>query len=68
MSNNVNDEHLELIGATINEIIGIRNRFADYIAKYEVWDFLTVGEAQFMNDISTACQKFLDTPKPKKED
>lgn len=61
MSNPSNDNHEEILAAFMHEIVAMRNRFADYIAKYEVWDFLSVGEAQFMNEISEACQKFIDT-------
>ena len=61
MSHPVNDEHMEVLGAFIAEFIGMRNRFVEYMAKYELDAFLDENETQFLKDISIACQKFLDT-------
>jgi hypothetical protein len=61
LSHPVNDEHMEVLSAYINEIVRMRNNFADYVAKFELLDFLTREEVEFMNEISIACQKLSDT-------
>lgn len=51
----------EVLSAYINEIIAMRYRFADFVAKFELYETLTRREAEFMNEISLACKKFEDT-------
>jgi hypothetical protein len=45
----------------MNEICAMRNRFADFVAKFELYETLTRREAEFMNEISVAVQKFNDS-------
>lgn len=56
-----NEEHMQVLDAFINEIVAMRARFADYVAKFELYGQLTRAEAEFMNEIALACQKLADT-------
>lgn len=57
----MNDEQTQLVDGYINEISAMRNRFADYIAKFELEGYLTLAENEFLYEISIACQKLADT-------
>lgn len=61
VNDELNDKHMEVIGAFLSQICAFRAQFADYIAKYELYEMLTKNEAEFMNEIAISCQKFLDT-------
>lgn len=56
-----NEEHMQVLDAFINEIVAMRARFADYVAKFELYSQLTRAEAEFMNEIALACKRLEDT-------
>lgn len=55
------DHHEEIISAFLYEITRMRANAVNYIAKFELYEKLSQEEAIFLNEISIACQKFLDT-------
>lgn len=63
MSNQVNDEHMEVLGAFIHAVISTSKEFALYVNKWELHGFLTRNEVELMNEVAISCQKFLDTEK-----
>lgn len=66
MSHPVNDEIEEVIGSFFSEFIGMKNRFVDFLHKWERIDLLTRNEAEFLNEISIACQKYIDNEELKR--
>ena len=66
MSNQINDEHLEAISAYLHEIVAMRHRFADYLAKFELWGMLTPEEQTFCNEIGLSVKKMVETKELKR--
>jgi len=57
---NTLDEHIQVVQATIYEIIAMRQRLADYINKFELINILTREEVEFLNKVAIEGQALID--------